>query len=128
MLGDVNVVRAVVAKERGMVVDESHAQRKSDRKPDHVSHHRTRASVPQVYADGSRWSISGHPRRCRFGKVDDYVTTRQAGFIGSFAGLLRMRKSIRDFLSAQQQGGTPSRWSNRGRCRRKCSPRSALRR
>src|SRR5829696_8238234 len=96
MLGDVNVVSApVVAKERGMVVDEIVRAAQSDYESlitVTVTTERQERSVSgTVYHDGKPRlvDIKGIRVDAEFGKSMIYVTNEdKPGFIGSFAGLL----------------------------------------
>jgi len=96
MLGDVNVVSApVVAKERGMVVDEIVRAAESDYESlitVTVTTERQERSVSgTVYADGKPRlvDIKGIRVDAEFGKSMIYVTNEdKPGFIGHFAGLL----------------------------------------
>jgi D-3-phosphoglycerate dehydrogenase len=96
MLGDVNVVSApVVAKERGMVVDEIVRAAQSDYESlitVTVSTERQERSVSgTVYADGQPRlvDIKGIRVDAEFGKSMIYVTNEdKPGFIGAFASLL----------------------------------------
>src|SRR3954447_26933917 len=96
MLGDVNVVSApVVAKERGMVVDEIVRAAQSDYESlitVAVTTERQERSVSgTVYHDGKPRlvDIKGIRVDAEFGKSMIYVTNEdKPGFIGSFAGLL----------------------------------------
>src|SRR5438552_3300463 len=96
MLGDVNVVSApVVAKERGMVVDEIVRAAQSDYESlisVTVTTERQERSVSgTVYADGKPRlvDIKGIRVDAEFGKSMIYVTNEdKPGFIGRFAGLL----------------------------------------
>ncbi|ABE61966.1 D-3-phosphoglycerate dehydrogenase [Nitrobacter hamburgensis X14] len=96
MLGDVNVVSApVVAKERGMVVDEVVRAAQSDHESlitVTVATERQKRSVSgTVYADGKPRlvDIKGIRVDAEFGKSMIYVTNEdKPGFIGKFASLL----------------------------------------
>src|SRR5664280_1741021 len=96
MLGDINVVSApVIAKERGMVVDEIVRAAESDYASlitVTVTTERQERSVSgTVYADGKPRlvDIKGIRVDAEFGKSMIYVTNEdKPGFIGSFAGLL----------------------------------------
>src|SRR5882757_1097300 len=96
MLGDVNVVSApVVAKERGMVVDEIVRAAQSDYESlitVTVTTERQERSVSgTVYADGKPRlvDIKGIRIDAEFGKSMIYVTNEdKPGFIGAFASLL----------------------------------------
>jgi D-3-phosphoglycerate dehydrogenase len=96
MLGDVNVVSApVVAKERGMVVDEVVRAAQSDYESlitVVVSTERQERSVSgTVYADGQPRliDIKGIRVDAEFGKSMIYITNEdKPGFIGNFASLL----------------------------------------
>ena len=115
MLGDVNVVSApVVAKERGMVVDEIVRAAQSDYESlitVTVTTERQERSVSgTVYADGKPRlvDIKGIRVDAEFGKSMIYVTNEdKPGFIGSFAGLLGDAKiNIATFhLGRIKQGG-----------------------
>src|ERR1700751_2289652 len=115
MLGDVNVVSApVVAKERGMVVDEVVRAAQSDYESlitVTVTTERQERSVSgTVYADGKPRlvDIKGIRVDAEFGKSMIYVTNEdKPGFIGSFAGLLGDAKiNIATFhLGRVKQGG-----------------------
>jgi D-3-phosphoglycerate dehydrogenase len=96
MLGDVNVVSApVVAKERGMVVDEIVRAAESDYESlitvNVVTERQERSVSGTVYADGKPRlvDIKGIRVDAEFGKSMIYVTNEdRPGFIGHFAGLL----------------------------------------
>jgi D-3-phosphoglycerate dehydrogenase len=115
MLGDVNVVSApVVAKERGMVVDEVVRAAQSDYEnliTVTVATERQERSVSgTVYADGQPRlvDIKGIRVDAEFGKSMIYVTNEdKPGFIGKFASLLGDAKiNIATFhLGRNQQGG-----------------------
>ena len=115
MLGDVNVVSApVVAKERGMVVDEIVRAAQSDYESlitVTVTTERQERSVSgTVYADGKPRlvDIKGIRVDAEFGKSMIYVTNEdKPGFIGRFAGLLGDAKiNIATFhLGRNKQGG-----------------------
>src|SRR6201990_678602 len=115
MLGDVNVVSApVVAKERGMIVDEVVRAAQSDYESlimVTVTTERQERSVSgPVYADGKPRlvDIKGIRVDAEFGKSMIYVTNEdKPGFIGSFAGLLGDAKiNIATFhLGRNKQGG-----------------------
>ncbi len=115
MLGDVNVVSApVVAKERGMVVDEIVRAAQSDYESlitVTVTTERQERSVSgTVYADGQPRlvDIKGIRVDAEFGKSMIYVTNEdKPGFIGSFAGLLGAAQiNIATFhLGRVEQGG-----------------------
>ncbi len=113
--GDVNVVSApVVAKERGMVVDEVVRAAQSDYESlitVTVATERQRRSVSgTVYADGKPRlvDIKGIRVDAEFGKSMIYVTNEdKPGFIGKFASLLGDAKvNIATFnLGRHSQGG-----------------------
>ena len=115
MLGDVNVVSApVVAKERGMVVDEIVRAAQSDYESlitVTVTTERQERSVSgTVYHDGKPRlvDIKGIRVDAEFGKSMIYVTNEdKPGFIGSFAGLLGAAQiNIATFhLGRIKQGG-----------------------
>ena len=115
MLGDVNVVSApVVAKERGMVVDEIARAAQSDYESlitVTVTTERQERSVSgTVYADGQPRlvDIKGIRVDAEFGKSMIYVTNEdKPGFIGRFASLLGDAKiNIATFhLGRNKQGG-----------------------
>ena len=115
MLGDVNVVSApVVAKERGMVVDEIVRAAQSDYESlitVTVTTERQQRSVSgTVYADGKPRlvDIKGIRVDAEFGKSMIYITNEdKPGFIGKFAGLLGDAKiNIATFhLGRVSQGG-----------------------
>jgi D-3-phosphoglycerate dehydrogenase len=115
MLGDVNVVSApVVAKERGMVVDEIVRAAQSDYESlitVTVTTERQERSVSgTVYHDGKPRlvDIKGIRVDAEFGKSMIYITNEdKPGFIGSFAGLLGdARINIATFhLGRTKQGG-----------------------
>src|SRR4051812_46063289 len=115
MLGEVNVVSApVVAKERGMIVDEVVRAAQSDYESlitVTVTTERQERSVSgTVYADGKPRlvDIKGIRVDAEFGKSMIYVTNEdKPGFIGSFAGLLGDAKiNIATFhLGRVKQGG-----------------------
>src|SRR5882724_11766249 len=115
MLGEVNVVSApVVAKERGMIVDEVTRAAQSDYESlitVAVTTERQERSVSgTVYHDGKPRlvDIKGIRVDAEFGKSMIYVTNEdKPGFIGSFAGLLGDAKiNIATFhLGRVKQGG-----------------------
>ncbi len=115
MLGDVNVVSApVVAKERGMVVDEVVRAAQSDYESlitVTVTTERQKRSVSgTVFADGQPRlvHIKGIRVDAEFGKSMIYVTNEdKPGFIGKFASLLGdARVNIATFnLGRHSQGG-----------------------
>src|SRR3954463_11118235 len=115
MLGDVNVVSApVVAKERGMVVDEIVRAAQSDYESlitvTVVTERQERSVSGTVYHDGKPRlvDIKGIRVDAEFGKSMIYVTNEdKPGFIGSFAGLLgAARINIATFhLGRVKQGG-----------------------
>ena len=130
MLGDVNVVSApVVAKERGMVVDEVVRAAQSDYESlitvTVFTEHQERSVSGTVYADGQPRlvDIKGIRVDAEFGKSMIYITNEdKPGFIGKFASLLRPSIS-----AATSKAATPSRWSrSTARCPRMCSPRCRL--
>ncbi|WP_316188857.1 phosphoglycerate dehydrogenase [Bradyrhizobium sp. SZCCHNS1054] len=96
MLGEVNVVSApVIAKERGMVVDEILRAGESDYESlitvTVTTEHQERAVSGTVYADGKPRlvDIKGIRVDAEFGKSMIYVTNEdKPGFIGRFASLL----------------------------------------
>jgi D-3-phosphoglycerate dehydrogenase len=115
MLGDVNVVSApVVAKERGMVVDEVVRAAQSDYESVitvTVTTERQERSVSgTVYADGKPRliDVKGIRVDAEFGKSMIYVTNEdKPGFIGKFASILGDAKvNIATFnLGRHNQGG-----------------------
>ena len=115
MLGDINVVSApVIAKERGMVVDEIVRAAQSDYESlitVSVATERQERSVSgTVYHDGKPRlvDIKGIRVDAEFGKSMIYVTNEdKPGFIGRFAGLLGDAKiNIATFhLGRVKQGG-----------------------
>src|SRR6202161_3646848 len=115
MLGDVNVVSApVVAKERGMVVDEVVRAAQSDYESlitgTATTERQVRSVSGTVYADGKPRlvDIKGIRVDAEFGKSMIYVTNEdKPGFIGRFAGLLGdARINIATFhLGRNKQGG-----------------------
>ena len=115
MLGDVNVVSApVVAKERGMVVDEVTRAARSDYESlitVTVATERQERSVSgTVYHDGKPRlvDIKGIRVDAEFGKSMIYITNEdKPGFIGKFASLLGDAKiNIATFhLGRNEQGG-----------------------
>ena len=115
MLGDVNVVSApVVAKERGMVVDEIVRAAQSDYESlitvTVITERQERSVSGTVYHDGKPRlvDIKGIRVDAEFGKSMIYVTNEdKPGFIGSFAGLLGDAKiNIATFhLGRIKQGG-----------------------
>jgi D-3-phosphoglycerate dehydrogenase len=115
MLGDVNVVSApVVAKERGMVVDEVVRAAQSDYESlitVTVATERQKRSVSgTVYADGKPRlvDVKGIRVDAEFGKSMIYVTNEdKPGFIGKFASLLGdANVNIATFnLGRHSQGG-----------------------
>src|SRR5258708_8372007 len=115
MLGDVNVVSApVVAKERGMVVDEivraAHSDYESLITVTVATERQERSVSGTVYADGKPRlvDIKGIRVDAEFGKSMIYVTNEdKPGFIGAFAGLLGAAKlNIPTFhLGRTKQGG-----------------------
>src|SRR6059058_2728804 len=96
MLGEVNVVSApVVAKERGMVVDEVVRAAQSDYESlitvTVFTEHQERSVSGTVYADGQPRlvDIKGIRVDAEFGKSMIYITNEdKPGFIGAFASLL----------------------------------------
>src|SRR6059058_2785462 len=96
MLGEVNVVSApVVAKERGMVVDEIVRAAQSDYESlitvTVFTEHQERSVSGTVYADGQPRlvDIKGIRVDAEFGKSMIYITNEdKPGFIGAFASLL----------------------------------------
>ena len=126
MLGDVNVVSApVVAKERGMVVDEIVRAAQSDYESlitVTVTTERQERSVSgTVYADGKPRlvDIKGIRVDAEFGKSMIYVTNEdKPGFIGKFAEPARRRQDQhRDLPSRPQQAGRRRHRAGRGRRR-----------
>jgi len=115
MLGDVNVVSApVVAKERGMVVDEVVRAAQSDYESlitvTVTTERQERSVAGTVYHDGKPRlvDIKGIRIDAEFGKSMIYVTNEdKPGFIGAFAGLLGDAKlNIATFhLGRVKQGG-----------------------
>ena len=115
MLGDVNVVSApVVAKERGMVVDEVLRAAESDYESlitvTVTTDNMERSVSGTVYADGAPRlvNIKGIRVDAEFGKSMIYITNEdKPGFIGQFASLLGDAKiNIATFhLGRNQQGG-----------------------
>ena len=115
MLGDVNVVSApVVAKERGMVVDEVVRAAQSDYESlitvTVTTDKQERSVSGTVYADGKPRlvDIKGIRVDAEFGKSMIYVTNEdKPGFIGKFASLLGDAKiNIATFhLGRHEQGG-----------------------
>jgi len=115
MLGDVNVVSApVVAKERGMVVDEIVRAAQSDYESlitvTVVTERQERSVSGTVYHDGKPRlvDIKGIRVDAEFGKSMIYVTNEdKPGFIGAFASLLGDAKlNIATFhLGRTKQGG-----------------------
>ena len=115
MLGDVNVVSApVVAKERGMVVDEIVRAAQSDYESlitvTVTTETQVRSVSGTVYHDGKPRlvDIKGIRVDAEFGKSMIYVTNEdKPGFIGKFAGLLGDAKiNIATFhLGRTTQGG-----------------------
>jgi D-3-phosphoglycerate dehydrogenase len=115
MLGDVNVVSApVVAKERGMVVDEVTRAAQSDYESlitvTVTTEHQERSVSGTVYHDGKPRlvDIKGIRVDAEFGKSMIYITNEdKPGFIGSFAGLLGAAQiNIATFhLGRTTQGG-----------------------
>jgi len=115
MLGDVNVVSApVVAKERGMVVDEIARAAQSDYESlitvTVTTDKQERSVSGTVYADGAPRlvDIKGIRVDAEFGKSMIYVTNEdKPGFIGKFASLLGDAKvNIATFhLGRNKQGG-----------------------
>ncbi|WP_048758056.1 NAD(P)-dependent oxidoreductase, partial [Afipia felis] len=115
MLGDVNVVSApVVAKERGMVVDEVLRAAESDYESvitvTVTTENMERSVSGTVYADGAPRlvNIKGTRVDAEFGKSMIYITNEdKPGFIGQFASLLGDAKvNIATFhLGRNQQGG-----------------------
>jgi D-3-phosphoglycerate dehydrogenase len=96
MLGDVNVVSApVVAKERGMVVEETTREADGDYESlitvTVVTERQTRAVSGTVYADGRPRlvNIKGIRIDAEFGPSMIYVANEdKPGFVGKFAGVL----------------------------------------
>ncbi|ACI94261.1 phosphoglycerate dehydrogenase [Afipia carboxidovorans OM5] len=115
MLGDVNVVSApVVAKERGMIVDEVLRAAESDYESvitvTVTTDDMKRSVSGTVYADGAPRlvNIKGIRVDAEFGKSMIYITNEdKPGFIGKFASLLGDAKvNIATFhLGRNQQGG-----------------------
>ena len=115
MLGDVNVVSApVVAKERGMVVDEVLRAAESDYESlitvTVTTDNMERSVSGTVYADGAPRlvNIKGIRVDAEFGKSMIYITNEdKPGFIGQFASMLGDAKvNIATFhLGRNQQGG-----------------------
>jgi len=115
LLGDVNVVSApVVAKERGMVVDEVVRAAQSDYESlitvTVVTERQERSVSGTVYADGKprMVDIKGIRVDAEFGRSMIYVTNEdKPGFIGKFASLLGDAKiNIATFhLGRVKQGG-----------------------
>src|SRR4030095_16819441 len=115
MLGEVNVVSApVVAKERGMVVDEVVRAAQSDYESlitvTVITERQERSVSGTVYHDGKPRlvDIKGIRVDAEFGKSMIYVTNEdKPGFIGSFAGLLGAAQiNIATFhLGRTKQGG-----------------------
>ncbi|HVV42637.1 MAG TPA: phosphoglycerate dehydrogenase [Nitrobacter sp.] len=115
MLGDINVVSApVVAKERGMVVDEVVRAAQSDYESlitvTVATERQDRSVSGTVYADGKPRlvDIKGIRVDAEFGKSMIYVTNEdKPGFIGKFASLLGDAKvNIATFhLGRMAQGG-----------------------
>jgi D-3-phosphoglycerate dehydrogenase len=115
MLGDVNVVSApVVAKERGMVVDEVLRAAESDYESvitvTVTTDNMERSVSGTVYADGAPRlvNIKGIRVDAEFGNSMIYITNEdKPGFIGQFASLLGDAKvNIATFhLGRNQQGG-----------------------
>lgn len=115
MLGDINVVSApVIAKERGMVVDEITRAAQSDYESMITVTVKTaeqeRSVAGTVYTDGKPRlvDIKGIRVDAEFGKSMVYVTNEdKPGFIGAFASLLGDAKvNIATFhLGRQKQGG-----------------------
>jgi D-3-phosphoglycerate dehydrogenase len=115
MLGDVNVVSApVVAKERGMIVDEVTRAAQSDYESlitvTVTTDKQERSVSGTVYADGKPRlvDIKGIRVDAEFGKSMIYVTNEdKPGFIGKFASLLGDAKvNIATFhLGRMKQGG-----------------------
>jgi D-3-phosphoglycerate dehydrogenase len=96
MLGDVNVVSApVVARERGMVVDEvvraAHSDYENLITVTVTTERQERSASGTVYTDGKPRlvDIKGIRMDAEFGKSMIYVTNEdKPGFIGRFAGVL----------------------------------------
>jgi D-3-phosphoglycerate dehydrogenase len=115
MLGDVNVVSApVVAKERGMVVDEVVRAAQSDYESlitiTVTTERQSRSVSGTVYADGKPRlvAVKGIRVDAEFGRSMIYITNEdKPGFIGKFASLLGDAKvNIATFnLGRHQQGG-----------------------
>jgi D-3-phosphoglycerate dehydrogenase len=115
MLGDINVVSApVIAKERGMVVDEVVRAAESDYESlitlTVATEKQERSVSGTVYADGKPRlvDIKGIRVDAEFGKSMIYVTNEdKPGFIGKFASLLGDAKvNIATFnLGRHSQGG-----------------------
>ncbi|WP_322515891.1 phosphoglycerate dehydrogenase [Rhodopseudomonas palustris] len=115
MLGDINVVSApVIAKERGMVVDEVVRAAESDYESlitlTVTTEQQERSVSGTVYADGKPRlvDIKGIRVDAEFGKSMIYVTNEdKPGFIGKFASLLGDAKiNIATFnLGRHSQGG-----------------------
>jgi D-3-phosphoglycerate dehydrogenase len=115
MLGDVNVVSApIVAKERGMVVEETTREADGDYESlitvTVVTERQTRSVSGTVYADGRPRlvDIKGIRIDAEFGASMIYVTNEdKPGFVGHFASILGDAGiNIATFhLGRQQQGG-----------------------
>ena len=135
MLGDVNVVSApVVAKERGMVVDEVVRAAQSDYESliTVTRHHRAAGALGLRHGLSRRQAAAGrhqgHPGRCRIRQVDDLRHQRgQAGLHRRFREPARRRQDQhRDLPSRPRQAGRRRHRAGRGRrrgARRTCWPR-----
>ena len=126
MLGDVNVVSApVVAKERGIVVEEIVRAAQSDYESlitvTVATEQQERSVSGTVYADGKPRivNIKGIRIDAEFGKSMIYVTNEdKPGFIGRFAWPARRgRHQHRDLPSRPQQAGRRRHRAGRGRRR-----------
>ena len=134
MLQDVNVVSApIVAKDRGIVVEETRRDAEGDYDSlitvTVVTDRQTRSVSGTVYADGRPRiiDIKGIRIDAEFGPSMLYVTNQdKPGFVGRFATLLAEAGiNIATFhLGRESPAATPSRWSrSTARCRPRCSAR-----
>ena len=134
MLQDVNVVSApIVAKDRGIVVEETRREAEGDYESlitvTVVTDRQTRSVSGTVFADGRPRivNIKGIRMDAEFGPSMLYVTNQdKPGFVGRFATLLASAGiNIATFhLGREPPAATPSRWSrSMARCRPTCSPR-----
>ena len=127
MLQDVNVVSApIVAKERGIVVEETTREAQGDYESlitvTVVTERQTRSVSGTVFADGRPRivKIKGIRMEAEFGPSMLYVTNEdKPGFIGRFASTPRRRRhQHRDLPPRPQRAGRRRHRAGRGRRRR----------